>query len=74
MRTHLCIYMFLHRARLWSLNSFPEEQCLMNLSPSNTTIIWGSGGFPPDKVSLTKLSIMPENPSSADRRDGKSSV
>ena len=26
----LCIYMFLHRVRFWSLNSFPEERCLIH--------------------------------------------
>ena len=28
-RAHLCLCMLLHKGRFWSLNSFPEEQCLV---------------------------------------------
>ena len=39
------------RGRFRSVNSFPEEQCLVYLSPSDGMVVWGPGGLPPEKFS-----------------------
>ena len=44
LRVNLCICILSHRGRFLSSNSFPEEQCLIYWSPSNTMLIWGSEG------------------------------
>ena len=51
LRVHLCMSMFLHRGKFSSLNSFPEEQCLVYWSSISTTPIWESGGLPPENYS-----------------------
>ena len=74
LRTHLRICMLLRMVRFWYSNSFPEEQCTVYRSPSNTMASWRSGGLPPEKFSLSKLSTMLKNAPSENRRDRKSSV
>ena len=47
LRAHLCICMLLHRGLFWSLNSFPEEQCLVYRFPRFYTMVtWGLGACP----------------------------
>ena len=71
---HIYVYVCSSRGRLWSSNSFPEEQCLACWSVSNAMGNWRSVGVPPEKFSRTKLSTTPENAPSQDKRDGKSSM
>ena len=49
--TSVYMYVYSSTGSDCGLPTLPEEQCLVYLSPSDTTQIWGSGGLPTENLS-----------------------